>query len=42
MNEVLNVESCNASGFHLWEFTFEEQPEVGIYFQREGTLEISK
>ena len=24
--------------FHLWEFIFKEQPDVGINFQREGPL----
>jgi len=38
MSESMNIGSREASGFHLWEFSFEKQPEIGIYFQREGPL----
>jgi len=31
--------SRETSDFHLWEFNFEEQPDIGIYFRREGPLQ---
>ena len=33
-SELAKLDCC----FHLWEFIFEEQLDMGIYFQRKGPL----